>query len=105
MYRRVDALQTGRTCGGLSVLRTGIEHEERDGDPLLLQPLRGGEHARVRGFGERDPRLQRLSARADACEEGHFANLARKATAVAGCTSPVTSPPNFAISRTRLELM
>ncbi len=61
-------------------------------------------HARIVALGEHDAPARASRPLVDAGAEGHRPSFLRRAAWTAGWTSPETSPPKRATSRTRLEL-
>ena len=74
------------------------------GHPLVLQPRGGRAHPRVVALAEHDPLAARPRTLEQRPAEAHRWYRSASASATEGCTSVLTSPPNRATSRTRLEL-
>jgi hypothetical protein len=73
-------------------------------DALGSQLLSGLHHARIIAFAEYDTRAPAGSTFQQLGAKAHDRNRRAKALATTGCTIGLTSPPNLATSRTRLEL-
>ena len=78
--------------------------QNRLGDPVAPKPLGGRAHPRVVALAEDDPLPARGRPLEQCLAEAHRWYRSASALATAGWTSPLTSPPNRATSRTRLEL-
>src|SRR5262249_17995298 len=94
---------------GVGAGRTGVQDERRNNDGLAQESLDCPQRALVRRLREDEASLRGSRAAPHVLEETHVLGvagyLACSASATAGCTSPSTSPPNRATSRTRLALM
>src|SRR6185312_11407529 len=114
VVHRIAHLEAQRTNGDMTLGPRRIEHEDGLDQSEALRFRRRGEHALVGGFGKGDPADGRGRAPAHVLDKVHRVprrsvnrslKRSRSAVATAGWTRLDTSPPNRAISRTRLALM
>src|SRR5690606_25005641 len=75
--------------------------QDRLRDPVALQPLRRRPDAAILALAEHDARTALRGALEQVVPEAHRPNFPARAAATEGCTSPPTSPPKRATSRTR----
>src|ERR1051325_10532361 len=106
MFLRIEYFRTERPNIPMCVRSVGIENEDRFDDPMLGEKGDRLASALVAAFWKYDPPPDTRRACADVVQKTHWVPyFARNASATAGCTRLVKSPPKRATSRTRLALM